>query len=72
MGISARPGRRAAAVAVEPEAHVACSTGARSSAGQLAATRERLERAGARVDAAADGAVVSATPDRVPVRLEEG
>jgi catechol 2,3-dioxygenase len=39
---------------------------------QLAATRERLERAGARVDEAEDGGVVSATPDQVPVRLEEG
>jgi catechol 2,3-dioxygenase len=38
----------------------------------LAAARERLERAGARVDEAEDGAVVSATPDQVPVRLEEG
>jgi catechol 2,3-dioxygenase len=38
----------------------------------LVAARERLERAGARVDEAEDGAVVSATPDQVPVRLEEG
>jgi hypothetical protein len=38
----------------------------------LAAARERLERAGARVAEAEAGAVVSATPDHVPVRLEEG
>ena len=38
----------------------------------LAATRERLERAGAHVDEAEDGVAVSATPDQVPVRLEEG
>jgi catechol 2,3-dioxygenase len=38
----------------------------------LAAARERLERAGARVDEAEGGAVVTATPDQVPVRLEAG
>ncbi len=38
----------------------------------LAAARERLERVGARVDEAEDGAVVTATPDQVPVRLEAG
>ena len=38
----------------------------------LADARERLERSGAHVDEAEDGAVITATPDRVPVRLEEG
>ena len=38
----------------------------------LAAARDRLERAGTRLDAAEDGAVLTTTPDRVPVRLEEG
>jgi catechol 2,3-dioxygenase len=37
----------------------------------LAGARERLERAGARVDAEG-GVVVTTTPDRVTVRLEEG
>ena len=38
----------------------------------LAAARERLQRSGARVEEAEDGALATATPDRVPVRLEEG
>ncbi len=38
---------------------------------RLAAARERLARAGASVEEGEDGSIVTATPDAVPVRLEE-
>ena len=38
----------------------------------LADARERLERSGASVEETGDGTVVTATPERIPVRLEEG